>query len=179
MRSAKRNADREPRFSNFVFRVSAAAKGCQSKPDVSPRNPLKTNAPYLKRVSIFCDVQERVPQISTRQCCRIEFAATHSKQTTRARVTRQFFDRNGSQVDGKSSLGDPYTNPNFEFPVSIFGSRCPAWHAYVRRDVMYIARGQSDQDCHPERVRRGERPRDLLFSCAAAHAARGANDIFA
>jgi len=128
------------RIGNSGVRVSASAKGCQVKPAVFPRNSLKTNRRAPQQVTIFRGDSTRIAvpsehceargasRISTRQCCRIESAVTHSKETVGTRATRQFFEQS--------------SNPIFEPPISICGPWQAAPHARFRRDVMYIAREQ-------------------------------------
>jgi len=131
MKSARRNASGDssriavPSECNVPSDPStlprSAANKCQAKPDVFPRNSLKTNTRRSQQVTSFIDVRERALQISIRQYFQVEFAVTHSKQTIGARATRQFFDRKGSQVDGESSLGDQAcSSPIFEPRVSSF-----------------------------------------------------------
>jgi len=76
---------------------------CQAKPDVFPRNPLKTNTRRSQQVTSFSDStriavpsEQREPRdliarISIRQYFQVDFAVTHSKQTVRVRAIRQFF----------------------------------------------------------------------------------------
>ena len=120
---ARRGAASEPRISRFDFRASAAQKGCQTKPGVLHRNPMKTITRRAKRVSTFrdglasstpawCNADARqhhkpscaTPgRISTRQCCRIEIAATHSKHKIAPLSTRQFFGGPQTQFSRRQS----------------------------------------------------------------------------
>jgi len=184
MKSARRNVGgdsfkiavpsecNEPRDPSTLPR--SAANKCQSKPDVFPRNSLKTNTRRSQQVTSFSDStriavpsEQREPRdliarISIRQYFQVEFAVTHSKQTIRVRATRQYF-------------GGP-SGPE--------RNRREARHACSSQPrLMYICARQSDQDCRPACPDAGRerepRARDLLLFCAAARGQRGANDTIA
>jgi len=133
MKSARRNASGEFRFSNLgdSSRIAVPSERreprgtppqsqnkCQTKPALSPCKPRKTDNQRPQQVTIFRSdstriavplvpseaegsesaaadeprgALEHVLRISTRQCCRVEFAVTLTKQTVGLISTRQFF----------------------------------------------------------------------------------------
>ena len=93
-------------------------------------------------------------RLSTRQCCRIEIAASRSKQTIGAQSTRQFFgEPSGAFFEFRFSKfvrGGLFPASIFKFPISNFASRnaekgvnqnqvfAPATHS---KQTLYLRKG--------------------------------------
>ena len=182
-RIAVPNECNEPRDPSTLPR--SAANKCQPKPDVFPRNPLKTNNRDPQQVTRFLDVLERSFQISIRQCLQVEFAVTHSKQTIRVHAIRQYFGGpSGFVVAVGLNVAPACPERIRRGPSCPERSRRETRHACSpQRRLMYICARQSAQDCRPACPDAGRerepRARDLLLFCAAARGQRGANDTIA
>ena len=90
---------------------SAAAKGCHALPGLFRRKSLKTRVRGAQEVSRIRIGISALHSVSNRQCCRTEFAVTHTKQRIGIVSTRQKidvvssrFEQAGGTLSGAGSL---------------------------------------------------------------------------
>jgi len=126
----------------------------------------RLHAPRFLRSNLHVsNLKSRIPGlISTRQCCRIESSATHSKQRIGAQATRQFFgDSTRIAVPSESAMADEprgwpdFRVSTFDFRILLPRKGCQPKPGVCQRNLFKTNGRRTQQvsifcDDHPDRI---------------------------